>query len=107
MRGEEEEGSLRLPCDKQVSGLLSILGNHEGLRSQQRDPAALFGKLPISFPPGEEPTGGEGPNVGKRTELFVGNIYFHSAGCTSPASVARWTRASASLNSALLLMMLT
>jgi hypothetical protein len=41
-------------------------------------PAALFGKLPISFPFGEEPTGGEGADVGEGTELFVGDVDFHS-----------------------------
>jgi hypothetical protein len=69
-------------------------------------PAALFGKLPISFPFGEEPTGGEGADVGEGTELFVGDVDFPPDGCTFPASVARCSSASASLNSALLVTIL-
>jgi hypothetical protein len=57
---------------------LSILDNYEGLGSHQGDSTPPFGKLPVSFPPGEQPTGGEGAYVGKGTELFVRDVYFYS-----------------------------
>src|SRR5215472_8296679 len=54
------------------------LTDHERLGGEQRHAAALLYQLPIALPSREEPAGGERADVGKGTEVLVGNVNDYS-----------------------------